>query len=197
MLSLLQAFRFADTDVGHVRRLLLWAELPEGAAVLDLGGGAGFVAAQMLDERPDLSICLVDRDPAMLALADARLRVCCADISAVPEPDQSFDAVICCYAAGYVEADAFFAEARRLLRPGGVVFLVDMTPVSPTADTVSLFGYTIRSRRRVDESAAAAGLRLDVHIEPVDDSGWGERQFPHYFHVLFGEVRPGVWRFKG
>jgi ubiquinone/menaquinone biosynthesis C-methylase UbiE len=195
MLSLLQAFRFADTDVGHVRRLLGWAELPQGAAVLDLGGGSGFVAARMLDDRPDLAICLADRDPAMLARADARLRTCRADLAAVPEPDRTFDAVICCYAAGYTDLAAFFAEVHRLLRPDGVAFIVDMVPASSSQDEVRLFGYAIRSRSRVEGAAIAAGLKPDVYIEPADDSGWGESQFPGYFHVLFGDVRPAIWRF--
>jgi ubiquinone/menaquinone biosynthesis C-methylase UbiE len=195
MLSLLQAFRFADNESDHIKRLLHWADLPIGAATLDLGAGSGFVAAQMLDSRQDLSICLVDKTQTELERADPRLRRHCADICNVPEADKTFDAVICCYAVGYVDAYKFFAEVHRLLRAGGVAFIVDMVPDSPTAEQTSLFGYTIRSRTLLERCASAGGLRPDFYMEPTDDSGWGESHIPG-FKILFGEVRPAIWRFK-
>lgn len=195
MLHLLQAFRFADNDVDHVRRLVHWAELPHGAAVVDLGGGAGFVASQMLDNRADLAICVVDHDSNALARADRRLQTCHGELTAVPLPDRGFDAAICCYAAGYVDPAAFFGEVHRLLVPGGVAFIVDMVPIDPDRAMVALFGYAIRARGPVETAAAVAGLRLDVFIEPVDARGWGETQWPGYFHIFFGNVRPAIWRF--
>lgn len=195
MLKLLQAYRFADNDIDHVRRLVHWAELPQGAAVVDLGGGGGYVAALMLDERPDLAICVVDNDMNALARADPRLQTCHSKLPAVPMPDRGFDAAICCYAVGYVDPAAFFGEVYRLLVPNGVAFIVDMVPVDPDRAIVELFGYAIRARRPIETAAAAAGLRLDVFIEPVDASGWGASQWPGYFHIFFGDVRPAVWRF--
>ncbi len=196
MLSILQAFRFAGNDDDHVKRLLHWAELPVGAETLELGAGSGYVAAQMLANRPDLSICLVDKNKSLLDRADNRFRKHCADICEVPEPDKNFDAVVCCYAIGYVDAHRFFDEVYRLVRVGGIAFIVDMAPDSSTVECTSLFGYTVRSHTSIERSAKSAGLNLDFYMEPKDHSDWGESQFPGYFKILFGEVRPAIWRFK-
>jgi len=194
-MQLLQAFRFADTDIDHVRRLIRWAELPAGAAVVDLGGGAGFLATRILADRPDLSICVVDRDASALARADPQLETCHGTLTAVPLPDCRFNVAVCCYAAGYVDPAAFFREVYRLLAPAGVAFIVDMVPREPDRTVIALFGYAIRARGPVEAAAAAAGLRLDIFIEPVDASGWGESQWPGYFDIFFGDVRPAIWRF--
>ncbi|CBW76895.1 unnamed protein product (plasmid) [Mycetohabitans rhizoxinica HKI 454] len=194
-LSVKQAFRFAPTDQGHIDQLLVWAELPIGANVLDLGAGNGCVAARMRARRPDLSFCLVDQDRRALDAAGSTWHTHCADICNIPEPNGSFDALLCCYAMGYVPTADFFREAARVARRGAVVFIVDMVPLDGTLDSLSLFGYAIRGRTNVESHAASAGLKLDFYLEPTDDRSWGEAQFPGYFHILFGEVRPAIWRF--
>ena len=195
-LSILQAFRFADSDEDHVKRLLHWAELPVGAEVVDLGAGSGYVAARMVADRPDLSICMVDSNQDLLESAYGRFRKHCADICNVPEPDKTFDGATCCYAIGYVDAHSFFKEVHRLVRPGGVVFIVDMVPASSTVEATSLFGYTIRSHALIEQCAKSAGLSLDFYMEPRDHSNWGAAQFPWYFTMLFGDLRPAIWRFR-
>lgn len=194
-LSVRQAFRFATTELGHIGRLLGWAELPIGARVLDLGAGNGCLAAQMRARRPDLTFCLVDQDRLALDSAGAGWHTHCADICTVPEPDDAFDAVICCYAMGYVPQVDFFREVARLARSGAPLFIVDMVPLDEPYRSRSLFGYAIRDRTSVEAQAAAAGLTLDFYMEPADDRRWGETQFPGYFQILFGDLRPAIWRF--
>ncbi|HEX2763719.1 MAG TPA: class I SAM-dependent methyltransferase [Allosphingosinicella sp.] len=193
-LSLLQAFRFADTDRGHVARLLHWADFPRNSRVLDLGSGNGFLAAQMHDLRPDLSFCLVDSSQEKLELAHPRFDRHHADLCDVPEPAHSFDGLLCCYAMGYVDAARFSREVARLLKPGGVAFLVDMVPASGDCAELSLFGFTVRARQALETFLHDAGLALDFYMEPSDHTGWGETVFPGYFDILFGDVRPAIWR---
>jgi len=195
MLQVLQAFRFADTDAGHVERLLHWADLPAGARLVDLGAGSGFVASHIAQSRPDISICLVDKSEAMLARSAGHFATHCADLRVIPEADGSFDATICCYAVGYVDARQAFAEMRRLVKPGGVVFIVDMIPRLPGASEVLLFGYKVRSRATLEASAVACGLRLDFYMEPVDHSGGAASGIPG-FDILFADVSPAIWRFR-
>jgi ubiquinone/menaquinone biosynthesis C-methylase UbiE len=195
-LPILQAFRFADTDCEHINRLLYWADFPSNSNVVDLGSGSGFVAAHMCEIRPDLSFCLVDNSQVQLDLADLRFRKHCSDICSVPELDNSFNALICSYAIGYVDTDCFFREVARLVQPGGIIFIVDMIPVSHDLEHQFLFGYTVRSRSVLENSAKAVGLTMDFYMEPIDNSGWGETQFSGYFNMFFGDVSPAIWRFR-
>ena len=157
--------------------------------------GSGAIAAQMHESRPDLSFCLVDNNQAQLELADPLFYTHCCDICDVPEPDSSFDALIGCYSIGYVRTADFFKEAARLLRPRGIVFLVDMVPASGTVDEKQVFGYLVRSRPVLEAAARLVNLTLDFYMEPIDSTGWGESQFPGYFHVFFGDLKPAVYRF--
>jgi len=47
--------------------------LPEGALLVDVGGGTGFYTRQLLDLRPDLRLTFVEPAPEMMAQARARL----------------------------------------------------------------------------------------------------------------------------
>lgn len=190
-----QAFRFAPTDHEHIDRLLGWADLPARANVLDLGAGNGSIAAHMKTGRPDLSFCLVDKDPRALDGAGVEFRKHCADICSVPAPDNTFDAVICCYAMGYAPLADFFIEVSRLARRAAPVFIVDLVPLAERNGSQSLFGYAIHDRTSVELQAASAGLNLDFYMEPKCDGSWGEAQFPGYFKIFFGDVRPAIWRF--
>lgn len=195
MLRLLQAFRFADNDSEHIRRLLHWAEFPEGARLADLGAGTGYVAQHIAQLRPDISICLIDSNGDALKQAGEQFVRHCADICQIPETDGSFDAAICCYAIGYVDAVTFFRELRRLLKPGGVAFIVDMVPRDAGEREVSLFGYSIFVRERLEQSATAAGMTLDFYLEPHDPSGGDATGIPG-FSTMFADVSPAIWRFR-
>lgn len=194
-LRVLQAFRFAPTEPEHINRLLTWAELPAAGRILDLGSGNGCIAAQMRAQRPDLTFCLVDKDQLALDSAGSEWQTHCTDICSVPEPDNAFDAVICFYAMGYVSQVDFFHEVARLARVAAPVFIVDMVPIHHADRALSLFGYAIRDRASVESQAESVGLKLDFYMEPTDDGTWGESQFPGYFHIFFGDLRPAIWRF--
>ena len=196
-LGILQAFRFGASDRDHVARLLHWAEFAPNARVVDLGAGDGIIAQHMAALRPDLQFCLVDQKPPTCTQALAQMLRHQADIANVPKPDAAFDAVLCCYAMGYVSATTIWREMARLVPPAGVVFVVDMVPNDTTQASVELFGYQVRSRALVEAAAIEAGLGLDLYIEPYDPGDWGRAVFSGAFDVFFGDFHPAIWRFSG
>jgi SAM-dependent methyltransferase len=95
--------------------------------VLETAAGTGVVTrslASALGE--DVSIVATDLNPAMLekaaslgTLRPVEFRQ--ADAAELPFPDATFDAVVCQFGAMFFPEKArAFAEARRVLRPGGV-----------------------------------------------------------------------------
>lgn len=112
------------------RRALRRAGLGPGARVLDVAVGTGIVAREALrivGERG--SVLGLDLSPGMLAVARRKLRLAVvnARAEALPIRSASIDFVSMGYALRHVAAlDDLFAELRRVLRPDGVVLLLEL-----------------------------------------------------------------------
>jgi SAM-dependent methyltransferase len=97
------------------------------ARVLELAAGTGVVTRQLAQTLPpDVGIVATDLNPAMLAQAAAVGTVRPvdwrpADALALPFADAAFDVVVCQFGVMFFPDKArAFAEARRVLRPGGL-----------------------------------------------------------------------------
>jgi arsenite methyltransferase len=104
--------------------------LQAGERVLDVGSGPGFLAEEMLAEvGPDGAVHGVDPSESMLAIArgrEAGVEYAQGDALALPYGDETFDAVVATQVYEYVpDMPAALAEARRVLRPGGRLLILD------------------------------------------------------------------------
>jgi ubiquinone/menaquinone biosynthesis C-methylase UbiE len=107
---------------------------PLGRDVLEIGAGGGSVARQVLSDNPELAWTAIDIDPRMTQAAAVRLSefrhasVKTADATAMPFPDDSFDAVVSCLMLHHIiDWERAVAEVARVLRSGGVFVGYDLT----------------------------------------------------------------------
>ncbi|MGQ0601875.1 MAG: class I SAM-dependent methyltransferase [Anaerolineales bacterium] len=117
------------------RQLLQQARLAPGLRVLDLGCGTGTLILMLKQFQPAVEAVGVDADPEVLALARAKLAQ--AGVAATLDhgsaaqlsyPAQSFDRVLSSLVIHHLPAEdkrRAFAEAFRVLRPGGELHVLD------------------------------------------------------------------------
>jgi ubiquinone/menaquinone biosynthesis C-methylase UbiE len=107
--------------------------LPSGR-VLEIGGGSGAMAAQLLARFPELSMTVADIDPTMLASARQRLArfgkrvdVQRADVNSLAFPDATLDQAYCWLMLHHaIKWEDALGELVRVVRPGGVVVGYDL-----------------------------------------------------------------------
>ena len=106
--------------------------------VLDAGCGAGnYLPLIARRVGPNGRVMALDRDPDQLRIVKERIAAWLlpcpvttqiGDVTAVPAGDASFDAVWCAGVTQYLtdaELTAALAEFRRVVRPGGIVAILD------------------------------------------------------------------------
>jgi ubiquinone/menaquinone biosynthesis C-methylase UbiE len=104
-----------------------------GCDVLEIGSGAGGVAAALQRCLPNAAVTASDLDPVMVAASARRLaphpsaRAVPADATALPFGDETFDSVVCCLMLHHiVDWEIAIGEVARVLRPGGVFVGYDL-----------------------------------------------------------------------
>ena len=111
----------------HLRFLLRKYVRSPRPEVLDAGCGTGGFLKYLVRNEPSFELTGVDLWPEACKLATQRSgrTVRCASIHELPFPDKSFDAIVSAdvlYHEG-IDVPRALAEARRCLRPGGVMVL--------------------------------------------------------------------------
>jgi SAM-dependent methyltransferase len=100
-----------------------------GDHVVELGAGPGLVTAALAPRAAALTAVEIDPDLALTArravAAYPNVRVVQADATRLPFPDHAFSAAVCMTMLHHLPdpaaQDRLFAEAARVLRPGGVL----------------------------------------------------------------------------
>ena len=171
-----------------VRRLVesLADPLPRGGDVLDVGNGLAEqdpVIAEVVDPR---SLTALNITRSQLVVGRPRLQAAGAhpvnaDATRLPLRDGSFDGLISVEAAFHLPSRGrFFAEAARVLRPGGVLTMSDIPvrrmPRTPGEVLAALFQMRVwglgphaaATSARIEGLARRAGF-LDVEVDEVGE----------------------------
>jgi len=199
------------TSNWYRRRTILSLDLPSDASLVDVGSGTGALALAAQQFLPDSSqIIAVDPSPEMRSMASrAGVRdVRAGSFSLIPVEDSSMDAMVSGYAVRYVEGlSEAFAEARRVLRPGGRLVLLEMmVPRSPVQRRVlkflicglgsPVFSLACGSRAtgelmRHFWDSISSFQSPDLVVESLEDSGFLDVEY-RYVGGLLGEFRARV-----
>lgn len=119
------------------------AEHPGGARLLDIGCGTGLFLREVKRNHPRLAVTGVDLSAPYLDVARRRLaewsgvELVEAAAESIPAEDASFDIVTCVYLLHELPPAArrqVAAEIGRVLKPGGVLILVDSLQLGDEPD---------------------------------------------------------------
>jgi arsenite methyltransferase len=127
---------YMTPDVVEQRRLIVDVlDLQPGEKVLDIGAGPGFLACEMAAVVGETGLVVgIDPSESMLAIAAHRERAPgsapvdfqAGDALAMAFDDDTFDVAVSTQVYEYVEdMPGALAEARRVLRPGGRMLILD------------------------------------------------------------------------
>jgi SAM-dependent methyltransferase len=194
--SIFHIHKLADNDSDHVAELLSLFAPPQHALVLDAGCGVGRVAELMADLRPDLRFILLNVSGAQLALCSVGFDKRQADFHDTGLPDGSVGAVMFNYSLGHGLLVSALAEAARVLAPGGILFIYDLT-AEDSATLIESLGYKAHPAREVVATAREFGFALDFAeiLTETSVSDFSEIAPPSICAELARIARPVAYRF--
>ena len=181
---------------------------PPPARILDIGGGPGAYAVWLAGLGYDVRLI----DPVPLHVEEARAAAAAAgvaldasvgDARKLPDRDASADAALVMgplyHLTERVDRVAALAEARRVIRPGGVVAAVGISRYASLLDGLA--------QRRIDDPAFLAILERDLaegqHRNPTDHLEYFTTAFFHRPEQLTAEAEdaglglPAVFAIEG
>ena len=159
-----------------VEILCLEAQVDRPRLVVDLGSGTG-LSTRIWADRAD-EVVGVEPSPEMRAQAEAatragNVRFVQAYAQATGLPDGEADVVTCSQALHWMDPKPTFAEAARLLRPGGVFAAYDYDWPPVVAWEVEAAFEEVLRRVRAGRAPDGRGMRYakEAHLERIKASG--------------------------
>jgi demethylmenaquinone methyltransferase/2-methoxy-6-polyprenyl-1,4-benzoquinol methylase len=157
------------------RHALLRAGLAPGMRVLDVGTGTGLVAREALAIAGPQG-CVVGLDPSAGMLAEAHRQLPMTLVRGrgekLPLRDATFDFVSMGFALRHVtDLDALFAEFRRVLKPGGVACVLEISRPRPKVMAEPLRVFMTRvvpAVARIARRHSDAQRLMDFYWDTID-----------------------------
>lgn len=117
----------AELSWRHEEAILRELGVLDCERVADIGCGPGFVLEQLRKSLPRGEVVGLDTDLAALGTAGVTAPLVAGDLRALPLREASLDAALLRYVLQHLpEPSAALAEVRRVIRPGGVLAVVDV-----------------------------------------------------------------------
>jgi len=180
----------------RTRELLARSLPPAAATILDVGGGAGVYALPLANE--GYSVYLVDPVPlhveqataASVAQPEAPIAgVVLGDARSLSQEDESVDAVLLLGPLYHLtlrdDRIQALREARRVVRPGGVVVAAAISRFASTIDGL-LRGFLLHPQF---EAIVERDVREGQHRNPTERPEWFTTAYFHLPEELRGEVK--------
>ncbi len=145
-----------------------------GQQIVELGCGAARLARTLLVRYPGSRVTGLEVDrrqhAANVAAPQAGLRFVVGGAEAIPFPDASFDLALMQKSLHHVPQDLqmqALAEAARVLRPGGHLYVSEPVYAGPLNDVVRLFNDEGRVRAAA-QAAIDAALRTGTWVQQAE-----------------------------
>lgn len=172
------------------------ARLSSPGRVADLGSGTGLSTRYWA--RQAAEVVGVEPSPDMRRQAESRtaatnVRYVEGFSHATGLPDAWADVVACSQSLHWMDPESTFAEAARVLRPGGVFVAVDYDwpPATPAWEADAAYAAAMRIVRELERvSPAVHGVRQwskDGHLARIQESG----RFRHVREILMHHTDTG------
>jgi 16S rRNA (guanine1207-N2)-methyltransferase len=174
-------FAASSVDIGTRAMLAAFTALPDYDTAIDFGCGTGILAAQLKRLRPAARVIASDVSAAAVVSARTTAAANELDIEVVrdgglsTQPDASVDLIVLnppFHEGGAVSLDTahgMFAEARRVLRPGGQLWTVWNSHLGYTGALVRTVGPTTQVSRNA-KFTVAASTRSSDRLSPNDSA---------------------------
>jgi SAM-dependent methyltransferase len=165
-----------------------------GADVLEVGSGRGGGTSYLARYGRPRSTTGMDLSAGAVALSRRHrrapgLRFVRGDALAMPFPDASFDVVVNVESSHcYPSMDAFLAEVRRVLRPGGTLAWADLRgadAVARVGQQLRASGLVVTAQSDITDDVLRA-MRLDDARKTALVQAWIPRGFRRVFRPLAG-----------
>lgn len=128
-LRVMQTHYFGSSQRDHVRQLLEWMKPCPGAHIVDAGSGVGEIPLFMNAIRPDLEFTMVNISEYQLGMSPKgdQFKQVLADFTSSGLEAESADIVMLNSALCQMPINQALSEARRILKPGGQLFISDLS----------------------------------------------------------------------
>lgn len=163
--------------------LRLRAGVRPGARILDIAGGTGDISRLLAkDAGPTGEIWLTDINASMLGIGRDRLldegcRISAAqcDAEKLPFPDNHFDLVTVAFGLrNMTHKEAALAEMRRVLKPGGRLFVLEFSkvakPLAPLYDFYSFKLLPFMGQKVAGDAASYQYLAESIRMHPDQET---------------------------